>query len=252
MAESFVKPPVEIVLQFPYELSLAAVVVDPRIRMHSAKMISVLIWNKRFNKWEYSGRLTWENEDNTTPQALCNRDLEPQVVSYSAQLHGSQLCRSLSASQWLPLEKHEEALHHVSQIKVRINSMHRAQTLGLGGLEIWAQPSQRMHPRQRNEAWQHIFRLRESTRRLQTTTSTSQIQSRVPDNIPCEFVDVITQTIMLDPVILPSGARCDRSTITKHLSVKNTDPFTGLSLDIDQVKPDLLLGQRIKAWLSGS
>ncbi|KAJ1722300.1 hypothetical protein LPJ53_003250 [Coemansia erecta] len=129
--------------------------------------------------------------------------------------------------------------------------MHRAQTLGLGGIEIWAQPSQRMHPQQRNEAWQQIFRLRESVVRLQAGSSIPQMQAKVPDNIPPEFVDVITQNMMVDPVILPSGVRCDRLTITKHLSVKSTDPFTGLSLTINQVKPDLLLGQRIKAWLSG-
>ncbi|KAJ2430430.1 Ubiquitin conjugation factor E4 A [Coemansia sp. RSA 2531] len=121
--------------------------------------------------------------------------------------------------------------------------MHQAHALGLGRIEIWAQPSQRLPAHKRNQAWASI---RQTIQPPEQPTSVAD--SSTTDNCPQEFIDVITLSIMQDPVILPSNIRCDRSTIIRHLSVRKTDPFTGLPLELDQVKPDLLLQQRIREW----
>ena len=49
-------------------------------------------------------------------------------------------------------------------------------------------------------------------------------------------------TVMLDPVELPSGTIMDRSVITRHLLNSKTDPFSRQKLTEDMLKPgDLLI-----------
>lgn len=69
---------------------------------------------------------------------------------------------------------------------------------------------------------------------------------------PEEFVDSLMQTVMEDPVILPSSKMVvDRSTIMHHLLQSSTDPFDRSPLDASQLKEDTELKQRIQQWLSG-
>lgn len=42
---------------------------------------------------------------------------------------------------------------------------------------------------------------------------------------PDEFKDPLMDTLMIDPVILPSGQIMDRPVIMRHLLNSNTDPF---------------------------
>lgn len=55
-------------------------------------------------------------------------------------------------------------------------------------------------------------------------------------------------TLMVDPVRLPSGKVMDRAVITRHLLNSNTDPFNRQSLTEDMLKPDNILKDRINAW----
>lgn len=55
-------------------------------------------------------------------------------------------------------------------------------------------------------------------------------------------------TLMIDPVLLPSGKIMDRSIITRHLLNSNTDPFNRQQLTEDMLKPDIELRERISAW----
>jgi len=50
-------------------------------------------------------------------------------------------------------------------------------------------------------------------------------------------VDPLMDTVMLDPVELPSGTIMDRSVITRHLLNSNTDPFSRQKLTEDMLKP---------------
>lgn len=54
---------------------------------------------------------------------------------------------------------------------------------------------------------------------------------------PDEFKDPLMDTLMVDPVILPSGTVMDRSIITRHLLNSNTDPFNRQTLTEDMLKP---------------
>ncbi|XP_066297718.1 ubiquitin conjugation factor E4 B-like [Branchiostoma lanceolatum] len=65
---------------------------------------------------------------------------------------------------------------------------------------------------------------------------------------PDEFKDPLMDTLMDDPVILPSGTVMDRAIITRHLLNSQTDPFNRQSLREDELIPADELKQRIAAW----
>lgn len=55
-------------------------------------------------------------------------------------------------------------------------------------------------------------------------------------------------TLMTDPVVLPSGHVMDRSIITRHLLNSSTDPFNRQQLTEDMLRPDNELRERILSW----
>lgn len=65
---------------------------------------------------------------------------------------------------------------------------------------------------------------------------------------PDEFKDPLMDTLMSDPVVLPSGTVMDRAIITRHLLNSNTDPFNRQHLTEDMLIPNIELKERIDAW----
>lgn len=65
---------------------------------------------------------------------------------------------------------------------------------------------------------------------------------------PDEFRDPLMDTVMIDPVLLPSGKIMDRSIITRHLLNSSTDPFNRQPLTDDMLTPATELKERILAW----
>merc|ERR1712223_699923 len=68
------------------------------------------------------------------------------------------------------------------------------------------------------------------------------------DNVPGEFECAIMGELMQDPVILPSGNRCDRKNIERHILSTPNDPFNRQPLTEDMLKPDLELKAQIDNW----
>lgn len=54
---------------------------------------------------------------------------------------------------------------------------------------------------------------------------------------PEEFRDPLMDTLMVDPVMLPSGKIMDKPVILRHLLNSNTDPFSRQPLREDQLVP---------------
>lgn len=54
---------------------------------------------------------------------------------------------------------------------------------------------------------------------------------------PDEFKDPLMDTLMTDPVLLPSGQIMDRSVIMRHLLNSNTDPFNRQLLTEEMLVP---------------
>jgi ubiquitin conjugation factor E4 B len=67
-------------------------------------------------------------------------------------------------------------------------------------------------------------------------------------DIPSEFCDPLIDTVMEDPVILPSGMTVERSVILRHLANKRVDPFTRKPLEPSQLVPNDDLKRRIQRW----
>ena len=65
---------------------------------------------------------------------------------------------------------------------------------------------------------------------------------------PTSFPDPIMDTIMTDPVHLPSGIIVDRPVIVRHLLNSSQDPFNRQNLTIDMLQPATDLLQRINRW----
>ena len=75
------------------------------------------------------------------------------------------------------------------------------------------------------------------------------IDDALDGDCPDEFMDELMQTIMQDPVILPSGHRCDRNTIIRQLAVSPIDPFTRAPLTVEMLKPDVELKKSIYEYI---
>ncbi|KAH7697203.1 U-box domain-containing protein [Aphelenchoides avenae] len=69
------------------------------------------------------------------------------------------------------------------------------------------------------------------------------------DDIPDEFKDPLMDTLITDPVRLPSGHVMDRKIITRHLLNSQTDPFSRQALKEDELVPEPELRARIEAWV---
>uniref|UniRef100_A0AC35F793 U-box domain-containing protein n=1 Tax=Panagrolaimus sp. PS1159 TaxID=55785 RepID=A0AC35F793_9BILA len=69
------------------------------------------------------------------------------------------------------------------------------------------------------------------------------------DDIPDDFLDPLLNTVMLDPVKLPSGHYMDRKNILRHLLTDQTDPFSRLPCTVADLVPDPELQARIQAWI---
>lgn len=68
--------------------------------------------------------------------------------------------------------------------------------------------------------------------------------------VPDEFLDPLMCTLMKDPVKLPhSNISIDRSVIKAHLMNDPTDPFNRTPLKIEDVKEDVELRDKIRAWV---
>ncbi|KAG6451394.1 hypothetical protein O3G_MSEX007135 [Manduca sexta] len=65
---------------------------------------------------------------------------------------------------------------------------------------------------------------------------------------PEEFRDPLMDTLMTDPVVLPSGKVMDRSVILRHLLNSSTDPFNRQPLTEDQLRPATELKEKIQQW----
>jgi len=68
-------------------------------------------------------------------------------------------------------------------------------------------------------------------------------------DVPDEFLDPITYTLMDDPVLLPtSKVIIDRSTIERHLLNDQTDPFNRSYLTHDMLEEAVEIKEKIRQW----
>ncbi|KAJ1655624.1 Ubiquitin conjugation factor E4 [Dispira simplex] len=84
---------------------------------------------------------------------------------------------------------------------------------------------------------------------VETELRESQLEEEDLGEIPDEFLDPLTWSLMEEPVILPSSkVTLDLSTIKSHLLSDSTDPFNRSSLTIDMVVPNTELKEKIREF----
>ncbi|XP_054467109.1 RING finger protein 37 [Anoplopoma fimbria] len=171
-----------------------------------------------------------------------------------------------------PANSHQEelwsrgllSLGAVTQLRVTVPFGGAASALGLKSLAVWGQPARccpaeeverikRVHEDSQRQLSRPVFFGPSVSRmkpRLQTATSPSNL------SIPEEFLDQITQEVMLLPMLLPSGVSVDNTTLEEHQKREATwgrppnDPFTGVPFtSTSQPLPNPQLKSRIDHFL---
>ncbi|XP_042343845.1 RING finger protein 37 [Plectropomus leopardus] len=156
------------------------------------------------------------------------------------------------------------SLGAVTQLRVSVPWGGAASALGLKALAVWGQPA-RCCPAEEVE---RIKRVHEASKRqlprpVFFASSVSQtkpsMQAATPPSdpsIPEEFLDPITQEVMMLPMLLPSGVSVDNSTLEEHQKREATwgrppnDPFTGVPFtSTSQPLPNPTLKGRIDHFL---
>ncbi|XP_074526335.1 RING finger protein 37 [Halichoeres trimaculatus] len=156
------------------------------------------------------------------------------------------------------------SLGAVTQLRVTVPYGGAASALGLKALTVWGQPA-RCCSGDEVERIKRVHKTNE--RRFQrpalftSTVSLTKAPSPAPAalsnlSIPEEFLDPITQEIMMLPMLLPSGVSVDNSTLEEHQKREATwgrapnDPFTGVSFtSTSQPLPNPQLKSRIDLFL---
>uniref|UniRef100_A0A1A8PTH8 U-box domain containing 5 n=1 Tax=Nothobranchius pienaari TaxID=704102 RepID=A0A1A8PTH8_9TELE len=153
------------------------------------------------------------------------------------------------------------SLSSVTQLRVTVPFGGSASSLGLKALALWGQPA-RSCPAEEVE---RIMGIHEAAERrvmppavfatsVRKTTQTLQTPLRV--SIPEEFLDPLTQEVMVLPMLLPSGMSVDNSTLEEYQKREASwgrlanDPFTGVSFSpSSHPLPNPLLKSRIDRFL---
>lgn len=152
-----------------------------------------------------------------------------------------------------------QSLGAVTQLRVALPFGGAASALGLKGLSVWGQPA-RCCPAEQVEK---ILKAQEA-RQKQAPAPVSVCPPRLPKksptcqsvSVPDEFLDPITQEVMVLPMLLPSGVSVDHSTLDEYQKREATwgrppkDPFTGVPFTASsQPLPNPQLKSRIDHFL---
>jgi ubiquitin conjugation factor E4 B len=93
-----------------------------------------------------------------------------------------------------------------------------------------------------------IGQFQEFSCRVESEAAAALMQDIEYGIVPTEFKDPIMDTVMEEPVRLPSGMIVDRPVIVRHLLNSSIDPFNRQPLTLDMLVPQPELQRRIEQW----
>ncbi|XP_037634099.1 RING finger protein 37 [Sebastes umbrosus] len=156
------------------------------------------------------------------------------------------------------------SLGAVTQLRVTLPFGGAASALGLKALAVWGQPARCCSA----EEVERVKRVHESSQRRlprpvffapSASPAKPPLQAATPPSnlsIPEEFLDKITQEVMMLPMLLPSGVSVDNTTLEEHQKREATwgrppnDPFTGVPFtSTSQPLPNPQLKSRIDHFI---
>ncbi|KAM7017674.1 RING finger protein 37 isoform 2-T2 [Tautogolabrus adspersus] len=230
---------------------------DPQQKGHAFKCHSNTGSSEREPEFKLVGRCELREETHVCFTRLSCGGRRPPFLSPAPPQPAN--CRQEELwSRGLP------SLGAVTQLRVTVPYGGAASALGLKALVVWGQPARCCPP----EEVERIKRVHEANQRrlpppvLFTATVSKKItpsQAAKPTSnlsIPEEFLDPITQEVMMLPMLLPSGVSVDNSTLDEHQKREATwgrppnDPFTGVPFtSTSQPLPNPHLKSRIDLFL---
>ncbi|VDI46544.1 U-box domain-containing protein 5 [Mytilus galloprovincialis] len=273
IGENFVRPPVNVTLQFPCNIEVFRVIINPVVGAQKSNGFEIYTCS---NKVDTSHLL-----QNKIPVVSSKSSFfvpigkmivdKPGVICFT---NGQFSCDE-SNSSVPPMHQYHyhgelkhgrsSALNFVSHLTVRITRTISGSAVCIKKLEVLGRPSKSCSDCVINKLKQ-LFSLR-----LRSSDVLDKIQNEKSDNvqqlncdifscnnvdIPEDFIDSITQEIMTMPMVLPCGKNVDQSTLEKHVSAEASwgrmpsDPFTGMLFDSQKkATPNLPLKGRIDQFV---
>jgi len=161
-------------------------------------------------------------------------------------------------------------LKAVKQIKIRILKYKNFSVAAISLLEIWGHLSNILSTQTREQVLEkynnfplelfteerkkdeikELFKANPIFKNYENIITETILYKPQVEDIPDRFIDPISAEIMSNPVRTPSGKILDESTMLKHLSIRGTDPFTGLPMRYEQLYHDLKLKMEIEIYKS--
>lgn len=275
IGENFVRPPVNVTIQFPCNIEVYRITINPIVGAQkscgyeifscSDKVdTSPLLQNRKADKCCKSsffvpiGKILLTELGSfcfTNPNFRGERESIDNVSPINQYKYNKTLCHGRPS-----------ALNFVSHITVRITRTVGGSAVCIKTLEVWGRPS-KSSPSYIESKLKELFRSNAKPSELVDTfisklgendknTYTNDIILKNSVEIPEDFVDCITQEIMTVPVLLPCGKNIDQSTLDKHVSTEGSwgrmpnDPFTGLVFDrLRKPVPNIALKGRIDQFV---
>lgn len=156
-----------------------------------------------------------------------------------------------------------QSLSLVSQLRISIPYVRASSLLGIKSLAVWGVPArcssnseleqfQRAHYNSLQPKLSSFFHISP----VSTSANSQKSDNTSETAIPEEFLDPLTQKLMVLPMILPSGVVVDNSSLEEYEKQEATwgrvpnDPFTGVAFTKDSKPlPNPLLKSRIDSLL---
>ena len=256
LAESFIKPPVELRLNFPVAINLHRISIDSKVGEQFSNGFELFSSSEPRSSSERDSRVfapigrafadghLFEFRNHRYSAALKQRPFLQEISSSNT--------RSQNGASFALTSRHDEHLCDVTELRIRIRRTGRGSACALKELKVFGYPSKSVTDRQLRELISQSNASRSTTpeseppdyrqssdctiSHISNNTSTKSAinlsaQSSCVD-IPAEFLDALTFELMVLPMLLPSGYNVDRSSLDRHNLEQGLwgrapcDPFT--------------------------
>ncbi|XP_018940013.2 RING finger protein 37 [Cyprinus carpio] len=244
--EYFLRPPVHVTLSFQVKMELCRLDVE--------------LWPWGMDQGRTSRRLeilTCSEGDGDRFELVSRCDLQEELrVCFLNPAFKPRAPFSDAPPQMPAGAKTQElwrrgSLGSVAQLRVSIPYSGAASALGIKTLAVWALPSRCCPASQLEKIWDvHLNSLKKTVHLTVVPPKLDPVPTDIPT--PEEFLDPLTQELMVFPMILPSGMVIDNSTLEEYQKREATwgrlpnDPFTGVPFTQNSKPiPNPLLKSRI-------
>ncbi|CAF0866503.1 unnamed protein product [Rotaria sordida] len=228
------RPPIDIYIRFPFNIDIKYIYLSPSIGHHRSTLIEISV-NHQIIDEKTSWLINSINKSNILNIKqlsfyqiiqILNEDETAQRIEIYDHDNDEQSTKNIRKYNF------SSNLHLIncSTIKITIKRAWRLSSCALKYLQIWASLSNSI-PNELKTKLQQIISPR-SNELLSTNDKNSSQSSSNIDEIPSEFLDSLTNELMIIPMLLPSGNLIDRTTLEKCINEDirwcrlPRDPFT--------------------------